>query len=438
MDRFPILICLTFLVPLLAANYDAASEAQSKKPLLELTEREYQFGYDESIRIVVRLRQGVQPIKYKWQFNNGPVPQGVTANGLVLAISHFQKSMEGIYSLKAENQFGWYKLHMRLIPKAIGSGSAKDKPVLSLNKRIYSVKVGGSLNIKIRKLSGAEPTTYHWTFDNMKLPSGVNANGLTFNMNSARIEFGGIYMLSAKNKFGWYKLFIRIDVHSPEVQRPKIEVEKNEYIVQIGKPFRLAPKILNVSPSDKFVWLFNGNKLLPQGIVVTNGVINISSMTMQFFGVYTLVVTNSFGTSTISIIVSLNGDDNGDHYLTTTVPLSTSNYYTSDYITSTLDSTNIWTTANYHTSTDNWHTTTTGYVTETDYHTTTDTWYTTTTGYVTETDYHTTTDNWHTTTTGYVTETDYHTTTDNWVFLNISCRLFDDNPVRTSWPLCFH
>ncbi|KAI3389767.1 hypothetical protein SNEBB_007092 [Seison nebaliae] len=395
MDRFPVLILLTFLIPLLTAEYDAVNEAQSKKPILELTKREYQFSYDDSIRIVVKLTQGIKPITYKWQFNDGPLPQGVMANGLVFVISNFQKSTEGIYSLRAENQFGWYKLHLRINANNIGSGDLNKKPVLSLKKRIYSVAVGSSLRISIQKLSGSEPMSYHWSFDNMQVPIGVSANGLIFSINQARIEQGGIYMLHAKNKYGWYKLYIRIDVHSPESQRPEIKIDRNEYIVSIGKPFRLAPKILNISPSDKFVWLFNGKNVLPNGIVVTNNVLTISSMTVEFFGVYTLVVTNNFGTSTISIIISLNGDDNGGPYFTTTTQ---STYYTTDYLTS--DSTAVWSTA-----------TTTRYVTITDYYTTPAVWPTTTSKYYTTTSAWTMTSDWSTTTTGYVFTTDYTTTT---------------------------
>ncbi|KAI3389686.1 hypothetical protein SNEBB_008944 [Seison nebaliae] len=132
-----------------------------------------------------------------------------------------------------------------------------------------------------------------------------------------------------------------------------------------------------------------------EGIVVTSSALTISSMTVEFFGVYTLVVTNNFGTSTISIIISLNGDDNGGHYFRTTTQ---STYYTTDYLTS--DSTAVWSTA-----------TTTRYVTITDYYRISAVWPITTSKYYTTSSAWTMTSDWSTTTTGYVFTTDYITTT---------------------------
>ncbi|KAI3384329.1 hypothetical protein SNEBB_001572 [Seison nebaliae] len=164
------------IIAILNSSVILASNKQSEKPLLTLIKREYQIPYGQTVKVEVELTRGTEPIDYKWEFDSGDLPSGMKSDGLILFTDNFKESMKGIYSLRAQNKYG---------------------------KRF---------ELEVKKIGGTEPLLYKWSFDDKDIPKGIDAKDLNLKIDKFEAAFGGIYTLHATNAFGWYKLYIRLDV----------------------------------------------------------------------------------------------------------------------------------------------------------------------------------------------------------------------------------
>ncbi|KAI3380214.1 hypothetical protein SNEBB_009501 [Seison nebaliae] len=287
-----------------------------KKPKIIFVKTVYRTDVGQSIRLIPTVLYAPSGTKYLWKFDSSNrLPNGVRVFKEKISIEYVQPYHSGIYELTISNQYGSTSATIVLVVNkplynVIDDISiiSNQPPKLYLQKRHYSISVGESLTISIRKVSGAEPLFYKWSFFSQKtaLPQNVKGYGLTFQITNATKSMNGLYNLWTKNAYGRMKIMFRIDVYNPPTKRPIIKMRKKFYSLTEGQSLVIRPMIENKNIFDYCYWLFNGRNMLPKGIIVKHEILFILGMKKSYSGTYSFIARNAYGSSSVNIRIIMN------------------------------------------------------------------------------------------------------------------------------------
>jgi alpha-tubulin suppressor-like RCC1 family protein len=150
-------------------------------------------------------------------------------------------------------------------------------------------------------LSGTQPMSFQWYFNNTLLADDGHISGstnATLTITNVQMNDGGNYLLVASNLVG--VTTSTVAVLTPIILPPAITVQPLSQSIPIGSNVNFSAAVAGTPPYS-FQWNFNGNPLADDGTHVfgaTTISLSLSNLTTADAGNCTLIVSNASGTTT--------------------------------------------------------------------------------------------------------------------------------------------
>lgn len=225
---------------------------------------------------------GSPTLTYQWSLNGAPIP-GATA--AVLTLFNVQKSLEGNYTCVVSNPYGTDTSQAGVVtvqsaPSIADFGQPQPQTVIQGNTATFTVSP-----------TGDQPFTYQWQLNGTNLP-GAMANPLV--LVGVQTNQAGNYSVIVSNRFGSVTssnatLTVNVQV-LPTVLTQPVSVE-----VIAGSNATFSVTAAGSAPLG-YQWRFAGVNL-PGATGATLTVTNVQATNA---GLYSVVVSNPFGTATSS------------------------------------------------------------------------------------------------------------------------------------------
>lgn len=182
-------------------------------------------------------------------------------------------------------------------------------PVFAVQPTNLSVIVSSNA-ILSPTLSGTQPMSFQWYFNNSPLVDDGRISGSTnstLTIANVQTNDGGNYQLVASNIVGVTSSSVA--VLTPIILPPAFTQQPVDQSVLIGSNVNFFAVVAGTPPYS-YQWFLNGNALVDDGIHIvgsTTSSLNISNLTMADAGSYSLTVTNVSGATnaaaTLTVLV---------------------------------------------------------------------------------------------------------------------------------------
>jgi len=225
---------------------------------------------------------GAPPPRYQW-FRETTALANAT-NG-TLVISNASAVQGGAYWVRAFNPGG----SEDSAPAVLEVGQ---RPVITVQPRDESAAVGSDVVFHV-EAGGTQPLGYHWSFNEMPLPAGAQADQPDLWLRDVQPNFEGNYRVVVSNEFGTALSDpARLTVLTP----PSIVNHPQDTAVEEGKPVVLSVDAAGTEPL-RYQWHFEG-AVIPDA---TNRMLGFPSVKVSDAGSYFVVVMNDYGATTSAV-----------------------------------------------------------------------------------------------------------------------------------------
>jgi hypothetical protein len=254
---------------------------------------------------------GTTPLYYQWQFNSNNLANGGRFSGVTsatLRLTHARTNDSGYYSVVITNAAG-----------SVTSSNAyltitNVPPNIIVQPASQTIAIGSNVTFTV-SVSGTVPLSYQWwqTTTNYtqtnQLVNGGNISGtdtpaLTIT-NLQTAYSGNVYFVVITNYGG--KVTSALAVLTVGNTPPEITSQPTNQSVDIGTNATFAVTVTGTSPLS-YQWWLNGTNQLVDGVQAsgstisgsTSNVLTISQAQTDDNGIYSVTVTNYFGSVTSS------------------------------------------------------------------------------------------------------------------------------------------
>jgi hypothetical protein len=244
------------------------------------------LGFGETLWLVPNRVTGTDPITFQWSKDGVPLPNATSSDYLKI---HVTTGDSGQYLLTATNFVGTTTYTVAVTVNAPVAPTISGLPA-------SAVVNYGEFLVFSPTISGTEPITYQWSKDGVPLPNEIFAN---YAMPNATLAAGGQYTLTATNSVGATTFTVTVSVNAPTA--PTISGLPALVVVEYGNGLQLYATVTGTQPFT-CQWYKDGAPLPG-----ANSVFYGKAATPADSGQYTLVATNSFGSTTSSnVTVTVN------------------------------------------------------------------------------------------------------------------------------------
>ncbi|KAI3382791.1 hypothetical protein SNEBB_000992 [Seison nebaliae] len=307
------------------------------------------------IIILVKLVSGTNPVKYDWKWNGKPIPPvNVLFDPKMMRVVIYQLERgvnDGVYTLTASNSGGETEIDINVSVRQITSTSATHQPYtvtfstnpaptdslseimpsIIFNAKLIRLSYGESKIIPLR-IGGKRPFNFIWQFfpnknnNKEQLPRNIIFKNNALELTDMTLANNGRYILIVTNKHGKASITFDISINKPTVttpddridynteeyidRSPKITINNREITLRYGTNKIIRPRILNKNDGPfAFVWLFNHHDDLPANVNWSEDSqeLQFTSVRPSTSGVYTIRVTNPYGSKELSVYVKVIG-----------------------------------------------------------------------------------------------------------------------------------
>lgn len=247
-------------------------------------------NYGESLSISSSVT-GTSPFSYSWSKDGVDLPAATSSN---YGKSNATADDAGTYILTVTNLAGTASRNVTVV---VNPGVA---PQIAPFDPLRAVAYGDTLSIS-SSATGSAPLTYVWKKDGTVLPG---ASSYSFSKSSVTTADAGTYTLTVSNAFGSATSTpMAVSVGAP--QAPQIYGLPTTVVRNPGDYLSLSPSIVGTYPLT-YRWQKDGVDLSG----ATSSYFSKSSVTVADDGVYTLIVSNAFGTAVSSPVNVIVNDPN--------------------------------------------------------------------------------------------------------------------------------
>lgn len=231
---------------------------------------------------------GTAPLTYVWKKNGVVIPDQVSNS---LGRSGVTTADSGSYTVTVSNPAGSVSSSATVVTIAAASA-----PVILVAPYTRSFSYGAWFYLDA-SAGGASPRTYQWKKDGVVI---VGATSSTFTQSSATPADSGVYSVTVTNALGSITGTIATITVDPAIA-PAITTLPAAITVEYGSGLSLYPSVAG-SPSMTYQWSKDGTPIAG----ATSSSYARNTMTSADAGVYALTATNSAGSATGSVIVTVN------------------------------------------------------------------------------------------------------------------------------------
>ena len=223
---------------------------------------------------------GEKPMTYQWQRDGVNIPNATNASIVFAAV---RKSDEGLYSLRAENAFGFSSN----LVAAISVTQPHLSPIIE--EELTSVQVMSGTNLLLQALIRAVPAScYQWMRDGTNILGATNA---CLEFKNISLQEAGNYQYTAWNYLGAVTSQVaKITVEVPHQPFFGNWPEGDRCVASQQSPFKLKAYITG-DPPIRVSWYHN-QKLIASD---TGPELSLTSLAMEDSGTYYCVATNQSG-----------------------------------------------------------------------------------------------------------------------------------------------
>jgi alpha-tubulin suppressor-like RCC1 family protein len=238
---------------------------------------------------------GSQPLNYQWTFNNNAIPG---ATGATLTLSNVQRTNAGNYAVNVSNQYG-------SVNSSVATLTVIDPAIVS---QPASQTVNGGQNVTFNVVAaGTSPLNYIWFKGGVPLTDGGNISGsksATLTLSNVTGGSGGSYFVIITNGYG----SVTSSVASLTVIDPAIVTQPASQTVNCGQNTTISVVAVGTPPLS-YRWFKGGVPLTDGGNLSgsTSATLTLNNVFGGNNGVYSVVITNAYGSvtsSTANLIVN--------------------------------------------------------------------------------------------------------------------------------------
>jgi hypothetical protein len=229
---------------------------------------------------------GTAPFAFQWSFNHSPIGGATSAS---LTLTGISTSQSGNYSVVVTNLAGTATSQDAFVLVLV-------PPSISKNPTNQSVLVGAPVSFSV--MAAGSPTIFYQWLRNGSPIGGATSS--TYSISTAAGTDAGNYSVVVSNGVGVAtSLAATLTVSAPAA--PAITVPPQSQSVVIGSNALFSVSATGV-PDVAYQWQFNGTNIA--GATSASYAVNGAQPTDA--GLYTVVVTNSFGATNASATLTVN------------------------------------------------------------------------------------------------------------------------------------
>jgi hypothetical protein len=244
---------------------------------------------------------GTTPMTYAWAKNNSPLADGGNISGsstTTLTVSGVSANDAGSYTMTASNSVG-------IATSTNAVLTVIEAPTITAQPQPQNTANGGNATFTVTA-TGTAPLAYSWQKNGGALANGGKISGAT----SAALTLAGIATTDAGN----YSVVISNPAGSVTsspaalavVSSPTISTPLASKTVAVGTTVAFTITAAGSAPLFYF-WQRNGSAIADGGNVVgsSTATLNLSSLTTNDTGNYSVIVSNALGTATNSATLTV-------------------------------------------------------------------------------------------------------------------------------------
>lgn len=224
---------------------------------------------------------GSTPLTYRWTFEGTPI-SGATAS--TLTITNAQSANEGVYRVVVSNSAGTATsstAYVRVTPSV---------PTIVANPASLTVSTSSNAVFSV-VASGSQPFSYQWFFNGNSIANGTLAS---YSISSAQPVNAGTYTVVVSNGLGTTTSSAATLTVSPVA--PYFTVQPTGGTLAIGNTKTFSATAGGSLPIS-YQWQLNGTTITN----ATQNTFTVSNLTLNDAGSYTVVASNSVGTTTSAV-----------------------------------------------------------------------------------------------------------------------------------------
>jgi polygalacturonase len=240
-------------------------------------------GQNASFSVVAT---GTAPLSYQWYFNTNTVLAADT--NATLSLTNVQSTNAGAYSVIITNSAGSITSSVVMLTVLLPPG-------IATQPANQTVEIGQNASFTV-SATGTAPLSYHWYFDtNTVLTASTNA---TLTITNAQSTNAGGYSVLITNSVGSITSSVATLTVTSTAVAPSITTQPTNYSATVGQNAAFSVTASGTAPLS-YQWYFNVNTPLAGD---TNASLSLTNVQPDAAGGYSVIVTNSAGSITSSVV----------------------------------------------------------------------------------------------------------------------------------------
>jgi len=218
---------------------------------------------------------GAPPFSYQWSFNEENI-SGATNQSLIL--TNVQSSQSGIYAVQVTNAFG------SILSSNATLTVIDQSPIILSQPTSQAVLFYSNATFNVA-VTGSTPLSYQWNFNDLDIDGATNAS---LTLSNVQVTQAGNYAVQITNAFGLTNSFIA--ALTVITNPPVIVIQPSNQTAFISDVVTF-PVSVTGSPVLSYQWSFDGTNIDS----ATNANLTIPYAQFTNAGIYSVVITNAFG-----------------------------------------------------------------------------------------------------------------------------------------------